>query len=142
MFAPSPETAKPVIGLFICLGLVDSALRFGPLPAVFSVCNPGIGLGIALPGAVLWTVVPLILGIVLSRSLMRPYGTENLAWGAIFIGGATNAIDRLVHGCVMDYLSLPFFPSFNLADIMVFLGVVTLALSFLGMLPQSKPYAS
>ncbi len=135
-------TGFAVLGLFIFLGLIDSALRFGFFPAHPAVCNPGIGLGIALPGAVLWMVLPIILGLVLSQCLKRPYRMENIAWGAIFIGGATNALDRLAHGCVMDYLSLPFFPSFNLADIMVFLGVVTLALSFLGMLPKLKSYAS
>lgn len=90
----------------------------------------------------MWTVILLMLALVLAQFLKRPFQWENALWGAVFIGGLTNAIDRYIRGCVTDYLHAPFFPSFNLADIMVFLGVVTLALSFLGMLPKLKSYAS
>lgn len=142
MFVLRPKTAFPVIGLFVCSVLVDGAFRFGFFSVTAPVCNPGIGLGVELSGAIMWSALGLVLGLVLSQSLKRPFKEENLAWGAVFIGGATNAIDRYVHGCVMDYLHVPFFPSFNLADIMIFLGVVILGLSFLGISLKAKPYVS
>lgn len=142
MFAFSPKTAFTVLGLFVCSTLLDGALRLGFLPVATPVCNPGIGLGVELHETIMWMTIVFVLALVLSQSLKRPWGAENLAWGAIFIGGVTNAIDRHLRGCVMDYLHMPFFPSFNLADIMIFLGVIVLSLSFLGISLKAKPYVS
>ena len=147
MFVLRPKTAFTVIGLLISLGIFDSALRFSVLAPEVAICNRGIGLGIALPGAILWFAIAGMLLTALwqvwTLSLGAEYlGAESIAWAAIFVGGLTNAVDRLAHGCVQDYFHPPFFPSFNLADIMVFLGVVILALFLLGILPKAKPYVS
>jgi lipoprotein signal peptidase len=142
MFPLRPKTAFTVLGLFVCLALLDGAFRFGFLPVMAPVCNSGIGLGITLPESVLWVVVILMLGLALQQSLVEPWGVENIAWGAVLIGGTVNAIDRWAHGCVMDYIKLSFFPSFNLADIMIFLGVAILLSMLPGILPKAKPYVS
>lgn len=144
MVAPCPKTVFTAFGLFVCSALIDGAFRFGffPVVAPISICNPGVGLGIEFPETSIWIVIVLILALALSQSLKQPLGVENLAWGVIFIGGATNAIDRYAHGCVLDYLHLPFFPSFNWADIIILFGVVSLGLLFLGVLPnKAKSYA-
>ena len=47
-------------------------------------------------------------------------------WGLLLIlaGAASNLIDRIIHGCVIDYLLLNKFPySFNLADSSILTGV-------------------
>lgn len=142
MFAVRPKTVLTVLGLLIPLGLFDSALRFGILELRTVICNPGIGLGIVLPSGVLWLAIAGMLFVALWQAWALPLRMENLAWAAIFVGGLTNAVDRLAHGCVRDYLHLPFFPSFNLADIMVFLGVTILVLFLLGIFPKAKPYVS
>jgi lipoprotein signal peptidase len=42
------------------------------------------------------------------------------------LGGAGNLVSRVVWGSVWDYLTLPFLPfSFNLADVLISLGVVS-----------------
>lgn len=140
MFVLSPRVAYAVLGFFVCSMLLDASIRLGLFSVAASICNPGIGLGVEPPGIIMWIAIGLVLALVLAQSLKRPFGAENLAWGAVFIGGATNAIDRYAHGCVADYFHVLFFPSFNLADIMIFLGVVALGLSFLGILPKPKPY--
>ncbi len=140
MFVLSPRVAYAVLGFFVCLACLDSVFRFSFLPATLSVCNSGIGLGFRLPANVLWLAIVAILMPALFQSLKRPLSSDNLAWGLVFVGGVTNAIDRYAHGCVADYFHVLFFPSFNLADIMIFLGVVALGLSFLGILPKPKPY--
>lgn len=142
MFVHCPKTAFTVLGLFVCSVLLDAAFRFDVFSVAAPVCNPGIGLGVELSRTIMWSVISLVLVLVLSQGLKRPFGPENMAWGAVFVGGTINAIDRYVHGCVTDYLRLPFFPSFNLADIMIFLGVVFLGLSFLGISLKAKPYVS
>lgn len=49
------------------------------------------------------------------------------ALGALLGGSIGNLIDRFLRGYVIDYLALPFWPVFNLADIMINCGVIILA---------------
>ena len=54
-----------------------------------------------------------------------------LAWLAVGLlaGGAIgNLIDRLARDGVVDFIDFPAWPSFNVADIAITLGAVTLAL--------------
>lgn len=51
----------------------------------------------------------------------------------IFLGGISNLIDRVFYGGVIDYFNFEiwgFFLAFNLADIMIVIGVVIYALAF------------
>ncbi|MFZ1654422.1 MAG: signal peptidase II [Candidatus Moraniibacteriota bacterium] len=135
-----PKTVRPVLGFFVFLALIDGALRFDLLSLPHTVCNTGIALGIRLPDSFLWLSTALFLCIALYQAYRRHEGVEQLAWMAVFTGGAINAIDRGLHGCVTDYLHLPFFPSFNLADIMLSLGVMVLLVVMLGIMPNVKTY--
>lgn len=93
-------------------------------------CNQGIGWGISFPK--IWILV--ISGLTLAIVLWLWYQSKNwrirIALSLIFIGGAINLIDRIVLGCVRDYLYLPLFPSFNVADMMLSLGVGALVFLF------------
>jgi signal peptidase II len=43
------------------------------------------------------------------------------------LGGAIgNLIDRLAEGSVIDFIKLPFWPAFNLADVAITFGVLAL----------------
>lgn len=46
--------------------------------------------------------------------------------GLIFIlaGAISNILDRLYFGCVIDFIRLPFWPLFNLADAFIVIGVI------------------
>ena len=47
-----------------------------------------------------------------------------LALIVILAGGIANFIERVVNGCVFDYFNfIPFWPMFNLADVMVVGGI-------------------
>lgn len=46
--------------------------------------------------------------------------------GFIFVGGASNLIDRLIYGGVPDYIQISYVPKFNLADSIIILGVLWL----------------
>lgn len=48
---------------------------------------------------------------------------KKIGWTLLLVGGSVNLGDRLVGGCVRDYLHLGLFPSFNVADMMLTLGV-------------------
>lgn len=51
---------------------------------------------------------------------------QGLCWLLLLSAGGSNALERLIHGCVFDFLLLPFFPAFNLADVALSLSVVFL----------------
>ena len=50
----------------------------------------------------------------------------------IFGGGMSNFADRLIGGCVKDFITLGHFSSFNLADAAITVGVVVLVLNIGG----------
>lgn len=47
----------------------------------------------------------------------------------VLAGGLSNLIDRFVFGCVRDFIDFKFWPSFNLADSAIFLGIGILIIS-------------
>lgn len=140
MLGVRPKTTALVLGLFVALGLVDLFLRFGGIPSNQLLCNPGIALGVRLPAPILWSGIGFMLAFGLWFAWAAGTILTRLAWVAIVVGGSVNALDRLLRGCITDYLNIPFFPSFNLADIMLFLGVALLLTLTLGIFPKTEPY--
>jgi signal peptidase II len=71
------------------------------------------------------TIAALVaLAIYLARRPERPW-----LWlpTGLLIGGALgNLVDRLVHGGVTDFIKLPLWPAFNIADIAITVGVIAL----------------
>lgn len=59
----------------------------------------------------------------------RSRGGLWLATGLLLGGALGNALDRVLLGHVRDFITLPHFPSFNLADAAITVGVVVLALT-------------
>ncbi len=59
----------------------------------------------------------------------RARGGLWLATGLLLGGAVGNAVDRLSLGYVRDFIELPRFPSFNIADVAITLGVVILVLA-------------
>jgi len=51
------------------------------------------------------------------------------AWALLVGGAASNLIDRIFVGGVIDYISVWKFPVFNLADISIYVGLISLLLS-------------
>jgi len=84
--------------------------------------NRGIAFGILL---VLFAVAALLaLLVFFARHRDRP-----LVWlpTGLLIGGATgNLIDRVREGAVTDWFDLPWWPAFNVADVAITFGVLTL----------------
>lgn len=135
-----PKTVYSFLGFFVLLAALDGMLRFELIPWADRVCNTGIGLGFTIPSPVLWPSISLFLCISGYQAWTRSTLIDCLAWTSIFIGGTVNAIDRGLQGCVTDYITFPFFPSFNLADMMLFLGAALLFITTLGMIPKVSTY--
>lgn len=69
----------------------------------------------------------LLIIIFLIYKLKEAYSkkeiTSLIAFTLILVGGASNILDRLIYGFVIDYIDLGRFCVFNLADLMIWAGV-------------------
>jgi signal peptidase II len=104
----------------------------GPLSLTLS-HNRGVAFGLAGGGGdglVLLAVAALaFIGLVFARDPTRP--GMWVAAGLVAGGALGNLIDRLRTGEVTDYVDLPLWPPFNLADVAIVAGVALLALVYL-----------
>lgn len=116
------------VSLFVLLALFDLLLRFFLLERSAWLCNRGAFWGVQPP----FLLVMFISGLLLIWIGKHAFGEgekQRLCWLKIlFFGGAINFVDRLVFGCVLDYIEWPLglaniFPYFNLADSMILLGI-------------------
>ncbi|HEX2412829.1 MAG TPA: signal peptidase II [Solirubrobacteraceae bacterium] len=93
-----------------------------------NVRNRGIAFGMFADGGALLVVFAIAalaaLLVFFARHPDRP-----LVWlpTGLLIGGALgNLIDRTFEGAVTDFIDLPLWPAFNVADVAITLGVLTL----------------
>lgn len=104
----------------------------GPLQLT-NVGNTGIAFGLAGGGGialVLLTFIALVLIVaVFGRDPSRPGVWP--AVGLLLGGAAGNLIDRIAHEAVTDFIKLPMWPSFNLADVAITVGVILLGWALL-----------
>ena len=90
--------------------------------------NTGVAFGFFSGGG---TVVALIAALALI-ALLAFFATHlgrPLVWlptGLLVGGAAGNLVDRAREGAVTDFLDLPFWPAFNVADAAITIGVLTL----------------
>jgi signal peptidase II len=103
----------------------------------FYVCNSGIAFGINLSSVALgflWGVlVVFLLYCYLQRRVTNGKCSvcswcDSVYFYFILGGGISNLIDRIVFGCVIDYIDLGWFPVFNLADAFISIGAAMLIL--------------
>lgn len=95
--------------------------------------NPGIAFSINLPKALIGGIILVVLLIFLA-ALIQAY-RKNDQWsmaGFLFIiaGAVSNGIDRLIYGGVVDFINISILPVFNLADILIILGVAIIILKY------------
>lgn len=111
-------------------GTLERGERDPILPGVelVNVRNKGVAFGFLSDGG---AIVPVVTGVALlallvffALNLRRP-----LAWlpvGLLLGGAVGNLIDRVREGSVTDFVDLPLWPAFNLADVAITAGVLAL----------------
>jgi len=100
------------------------------LPGVdlVNVRNPGIAFGLFSGGGVLLVLLAVVAMLVLV-SVFISHADTPLAWlpAGLLLGGALgNLVDRVRDGAVTDFIDVPRWPSFNLADSAITIGVLAL----------------
>ena len=95
-----------------------------------NVRNSGVAFGLFAGGGALLTVVT-VAALVALGGFFAAYAHRPGAWipiGLLLGGAAGNLLDRLRQGWVTDFIDLPWWPAFNLADIAITFGVLSLLL--------------
>ena len=117
--------------------LKNPGVRWDFIKGLFGVSlvhNQGIAFGIPLNQTILFALIvgALVLLVRAWLTAQRRHRTV-LAFGlSLMVAGAvSNLIDRLRYGAVIDYLDVPFFTVFNLADVMISGGAALLLLAVL-----------
>jgi signal peptidase II len=159
MDRPSPEPAAPrpgtlrmfVTALIIVVadqtvkGVVTSVMRVGrPIDFLGSVvrftrtANTGAAFSIFRGHGNLFIVVSAIAAVliaVFSREIAKMRTWEQAAFGLIMGGALGNLIDRVRFGAVVDFIDIGVggarWPSFNVADSAISIGVAILAFHLL-----------
>lgn len=112
---------------------IDRGDRVEVLPflAFENVRNKGVafGLGGDISAALIGVTIVLLVGMLVVLAIRGGGGW--LVWlpAALLLGGALgNLADRVRDGAVIDFIDLPLWPTFNLADVAITVGVLLLLL--------------
>jgi signal peptidase II len=108
--------------------------RFLPAVNLVHVRNKGIAFGVLAGGGPIVLVITLAVLLGLAVYLARRPDRQGL-WLAcgLLVGGALgNLVDRVASGEVIDFIKLPLWPAFNVADIAITFGVLALLWVFEG----------
>jgi signal peptidase II len=114
--------------------LVRSQIERGSREAVFpgvelvNVRNRGVAFGLFADGGAILVAVA-IFALVALLVFFATHATRPLVWlpvGLLLGGAAGNLIDRAREAAVTDFIDLPLWPAFNLADMCITAGVLTL----------------
>jgi signal peptidase II len=102
--------------------------KFLPAIQLVHVRNTGVAFGfLSGGGAVVLSFTLLALAVLLGYFALHP--TRPWLWvpTGMLVGGAIgNLIDRVISGSVIDFIKLPAWPAFNVADISITFGVLAL----------------
>jgi signal peptidase II len=109
---------------------IDPGSRHKFLPAIdlVNVRNRGIAFGLFSENATLLTTLTLA-ALALLLVYFATHTDRPLAWlpTGLLLGGALgNMFDRLHRGAVTDFIDVPLWPSFNVADMAITFGVLSL----------------
>lgn len=124
------QVAKAIVRSEIVIG--EEIDVFGPL-GLTQTHNTGVAFGLAGgTGAPLIVVMLVALGVVTYLFAQDPARPGMWVASGLLAGGAVgNLIDRIGAGHVTDFIELPPWPPFNVADVCITFGVVLLVLIYL-----------
>jgi signal peptidase II len=92
--------------------------------------NNGVAFGFLSGGGALVVIVTAAVALVLLIYFLR--GPDRpwlwLSTGLLVGGALGNLLDRLISGSVTDFIKLPHWPAFNVSDIAITIGVISLVL--------------
>jgi signal peptidase II len=118
--------------------------KFLPGVNLVHVRNTGVAFSIFSGGGTLVLVFTLVaLAVLLAYFARHPARPWLWIPTGMLVGGAIgNLIDRVAHGAVTDFIKLPHWPAFNVADMSITFGVLVLLWVLEGRREQRRPAAT
>ncbi len=116
-----------LIAVFIIA--IDQAVKlFAVAGNALTVCNKGLAFGLGLGWATFNVfLVSLVVLVMFYWFFKVKDAYKMLALSLVLGGGISNLFDRFLgNGCVIDVFHLPFWPSFNVADVAISTGAFIL----------------
>ena len=109
--------------LWLCQGVRHIVRERG----LSEVCNAEGAFSLPLSTGIFFLFALLFLGYFLLQWWRADsLQVEEWLWLLLFSAGLSNVMERLLFGCVADYIVLGSFPAFNVADIGLTLGALGL----------------
>ena len=130
----------------ITKNLVKDSVPYGTeLPAIdhlvwiTNIHNSGAAFGLAPALALVFLVasIAVSIGLVVYVATHRNELAVDAVLGLILGGTVGNGFDRVIYGTVTDFITVHWFPVFNVADSAVSTGVVLLAVGYLVRKPRA-----
>lgn len=124
------QVSKLLVVSRLAYGQKVELLRFLDLERT---SNSGIAFGLAgnVPAWLLALFAIVVVAVVILVGSRLKWKYSSLAIGLILGGALGNLIDRAIRGSVVDFISVPHWPTFNLADVAITVGVGLLLLGLL-----------
>lgn len=125
------RVTKAVVASSIPLGSEQPAIDH--VVWITHIQNSGAAFGLAPFGSVFFLVVSIVVAVGLVAYVLTQQVTVSTAGllGLVLGGTVGNGYDRLLHGSVTDFVTLHWWPVFNVADSAISVGVALLVLSSL-----------
>jgi signal peptidase II len=123
------QGSKALVASLVSRGEREEVL---PFLAFENTRNKGIAFGLAGDVSA-WLVGAMLVGLLALLVFLAARASNGTAlWIAagLLVGGALgNLADRVRDGAVTDFIDLPLWPTFNLADLAIVAGVILLVLA-------------
>lgn len=123
---------KKTIMLITLLLVLDQATKYlfsKPIDlgiiAITPIINTGISFGLFKNNNFLFIIIAMLI-ITLLIIFKKEFEETQTQYALILAGATGNLIDRIIHGHVLDFIDFKFFPVFNIADALIFLGVTSI----------------
>ncbi len=116
----------------------QGALRSGPITIIGPlrldlIYNSGFAFSLGAGHPLAVGIVSIVIAVGLGIFALRARALLTQVAASLVVGGAlSNLCDRVFrdnHGAVIDFISLPFWPVFNLADASITVGALLLAVA-------------
>lgn len=108
--------------------LLDQVSKYLAIRTTPTVCNSQSAFSLPISNVYVTVGVLLIVAYVTFKNRKTGY---NFALALILGGGLSNLLDRIFRGCVLDFIDLKFWPSFNLADAAITIGALLILLKMI-----------
>lgn len=119
------------VGVSLCLTQVGRLFVLALRPRVM-LCNPGgpFGSTFSLASSIFLLGAAGLL-LFFGVQWWQEYRSLSVwAWAFLFAGGLSNFLERIFFGCVTDYVRVGMLPVFNLADVLLTMGVCGVCVSW------------